>query len=148
MSTSLTPEEVAIIIRARRLLKEKGLSPDTDVKTLCGEAGISRKTGYQWEKRLDQASDDERLREELARLTAEHEKLKKAFDDVSWENEGRKVAWEIHEVDAMIAEKKALRPGPKRKSRSVFTIHRPAGTKGRLGVGDSVEHPVGLESGL
>lgn len=45
MSMSLTPEQVAIIIRARRLLKEKGLSPDTDVKTLCGEVGISRKTG-------------------------------------------------------------------------------------------------------
>ena len=140
--------EVAIIIRARRLLKEKGLSPDTDVKTLCREAGISRKTGYQWEKRLDQASDDALLRKELARLTAEHEKLKQAFDDVSWENEGRKVAWEIHEVDAMIAEKKALWPGAKRKSRSVFTIHPPTGTKGRLGAGGSAEHPVDLEPGL
>jgi len=115
MPTPLTPEEVAIIIRARRLLKEKGLSPDTDVKTLCSEAGISRKTGYQWEKRLDQVSDDALLREELARLTAEHEKLKQAFDDVSWENEGRKVAWEIHEVDAMIAEKKSTMARCKKK---------------------------------
>ncbi len=115
MSMSLTPEEVAIIIRARRLLKEKGLSPDTDVKTLCGEVGISRKTGYQWEKRLDQASDDDSLREELARLKAEHGKLKKAYDDVSWENEGRKIAWEIHEVDAMIAEKKSTMAKRKKK---------------------------------
>jgi hypothetical protein len=115
MSMSLTPEEVAIIIRARRLLKKKGLPPDTDVKTLCGEVGISRKTGYQWEKRLDQTSDDDPLREELARLAAEHEKLKKAFDDVSWENEGRKIAWEIHEVDAMIAEKKSTMAKRKKK---------------------------------
>ena len=115
MSTPLTPEEVAIIIRGRRLLKEKGLSPDTDVKTLCSEVGISRKTGYQWEKRLDQALDDDPLREELARLTAEHEKLKKAYDDVCWENEGRKVAWEIHEVDAMIAEKKSTMAKLKKK---------------------------------
>lgn len=106
MSVPLTPEEVAIIIRARRLLKEKGLPPDTDVKTLCSQAGISRKTGYQWEKRLDQSPQDEPLREELARLKTEHDKLKKAYDDVSWENEGRKIAWEIHEVDTMIAEKK------------------------------------------
>jgi transposase-like protein len=115
MSALLTPEEVAIIIRARRLLKEKGLSPDTDVKTLCSEAGISRKTGYQWEKRLDQTSGGDPLREELARLKAEHEQLKKAYDDVSWENEGRKVAWEIHEVDAMIAEKKSTMARRKKK---------------------------------
>jgi hypothetical protein len=115
MSTSLTPEEVAIIIRARRLLKAKGLAPDTDVKTLCSEVGISRKTGYQWEKRLDQMSRDDPAQAELSRLRAEHEELKTAFDDVSWENEGRKIAWEIHEVDAMIAEKKSTMARPKNK---------------------------------
>lgn len=117
MSVPLTPEEVAIIIRARRLLKEKGLPPDTDVKTLCSQAGISRKTGYQWEKRLDQSPQDEPLREELARLKTEHDKLKKAYDDVSWENEGRKIAWEIHEVDTMIAEKKSTMARHKKKKR-------------------------------
>ena len=117
MSASLTPEEVAIIIRARRLLKEKGLSPDTNVKVLCNEAGISRKTGYQWEKRLDQASQDESLQKELDNLKADHEKLKKAYDDVSWENEGRKLAWELHEVDAMIAEKKSTMARHKKKKR-------------------------------
>jgi hypothetical protein len=148
MSAPLTPEEVAIIIRARRLLKEKGLSPDTNVKTLCSQAGISRKTGYQWEKRLDQTSRDDPMREELSRLQAEHEKLKKSYDDVSWENQGRKLAWEIHEVDAMIAEKKALWPGTKRKSGSVFTIVRATRTSGRLGAGSCAEHPVGLEPWL
>lgn len=117
MSMQLTPEEVAIIIRARRLLKEKGLAPDTDVKTLCSEVGISRKTGYQWEKRLDQIPRDDPTQAELSCLKAEHEKLKKAFDDVSWENEGRKIAWEIHEVDAMIAEKKITMARHKKKKR-------------------------------
>ena len=117
MSASLTPEEVAIIIRARRILKEKGLSPDTNVKALCNEVGISRKTGYQWEKRLDQASQDERLQKELDNLKADHEKLKKAYDDVSWENQGRKLAWEIHEVDSMIAEKKSTMVRHKKKKR-------------------------------
>jgi hypothetical protein len=117
MSMPLTPEEVAIIIRARRLLKEKGLSPDTNVKTLCSQAGISRKTGYQWEKRLDQISRDDPAQEELSRLKAEHEKLKKAYDDVSWENQGRKLAWEIHEVDAMLAEKKSTTARRKKKKR-------------------------------
>ena len=102
MSEPLTPDEVAIIIRAKRLLKEKGLAPDTDVKTICSAAGISR---------------DDPTKAELSRLKAEHEKLKKAFDDVSWENEGRKVAWEIHEVDAMIAEKKSTMARHKSKKR-------------------------------
>ncbi len=117
MSTSLTPEEVAIAIRARRLLKEKGLSLDTNVKALCNEVGISRKTGYQWEKRLDQASQDEQLLKELANLKSDHEKLKQAYDDVCWENEGRKLAWEIHEVDAMITEKKSTMACRKKKKR-------------------------------
>ncbi len=117
MSTSLTPEEVAIVIRARRLLKEKGLSLDTNVKALCNEVGISRKTGYQWEKRLDQASQDEQLLKELANLKSDHEKLKQAYDDVCWENEGRKLAWEIHEVDAMITEKKSTMACRKKKKR-------------------------------
>lgn len=116
MSAPLTPEEVAIIIRAKRLLKEKGLSPDTDVKTLCSQVGISRKTGYQWEKRLDRETNDP-AREEFERLKAEHEKLKKAYDDICWENEGRKIAWEIHEVDAMLAEKKSTIAKAKKEKR-------------------------------
>lgn len=107
MSDKLTPEEVAMVIRARKLLKEKGLSPDTDVKSLCDQAGISRKTGYQWEKRLTDTNDDQ-LQKDFERLKAEHEKLKKDYHYVCWENRGRKLAWEIHEVDALLAEKKSI----------------------------------------
>lgn len=118
MSEDLTPEEVAVVIRARRLLKEKGLSPDTDVKSLCGKAGISRKTGYQWEKQLDLSHrEEEALRCENEQLKAEHEKLKKDYSDVRWENEGRKVAWEIHEVDKLLAEKKSTMARGKKKKR-------------------------------
>ena len=116
MSAPLTPEEVAIIIRARRLLKDKGLAPDTDVTTLCNRIGISRKTGYQWEKRLNQATNDP-VRQDVESLKAEHEKLKKAYDDVCWENQGRKIAWEIHEVDAMLAEKKSTMARRKKEKR-------------------------------
>jgi hypothetical protein len=117
MSEPLTPQEVAIIIRAKRVLKEKGLAPDTDVKTLCSQVGISRKTGYQWEKRLDQTSREDPLRADFERLKAEHEKLKKAYDDVCWENQGRKIAWEIHEVDALLAEKKSTMSKGKKQKR-------------------------------
>ena len=119
MPENLTPEEVAVLIRARRLLKEKGLAADTDVKTLCERVGISRKTGYQWEKRLLNSSTgvEEKLRRDLEQLNAEHEKLKKDYDDVRWENRGRKIAWEIHEVDALLAEKKSTTAKGKKKKR-------------------------------
>ena len=118
MPEALTPEEVAIVIRSRRLLKEKGFASNTDVKTLCDLTGISRKTGYQWEKRLDLShSEQETLRREHEQLKAEHEKLQKDYSDVRWENEGRKVAWEIHEVDKFLAEKKSIMAKGKKKKR-------------------------------
>ncbi|MBL0715637.1 MAG: hypothetical protein JJV98_18260 [Desulfosarcina sp.] len=119
MPENLTPEEVAVLIRSRRLLKKKGLAPDTDVKTLCDQADISRKTGYQWEKRLLNSSKgvEEKLRRDLEQLNTEHEKLKKDYDDVRWENRGRKIAWEIHEVDALLAEKKSTTGKGKKKKR-------------------------------
>lgn len=117
MSDKLTPEEVAMVIRTRRLLKEKGLSPDTDVKSICEQAGISRKTGYQWEKRLGDTSKDDQLREEFKQLKADHEQLKNNYDDVCFEHEGLKIAWEIHEVDALLAEKKSTMGKGKKKKR-------------------------------
>ena len=117
MPDKLTSEEVAMVIRARRLLKEKGLAPDADVKTICEQAGISRKTGYQWEKRLRGSSKDDPFRKDFERLKAEHAQLKKDYDDVCWEHEGLKIAWEIHEVDALLAEKKSTTANGKKKKR-------------------------------
>ncbi len=107
MPEKLTSEEVAMLIRARRILKQKGLAPDTDVKKICKQAGISRKTGYQWEKRLRDSSKDNQIRKDFACLNVAHERLKKDYDDVCWQHEGLKIAWEIHEVDAFLAEKKS-----------------------------------------
>lgn len=119
MPTKLTANEVALLIRARQLLKEKKLAPDADVKTICEYAGISRKTGYQWVKKHDKTAEEEthELCRELGELKAEHEKLKKTFDDIRFENEGRKIAWKIHEVDKMIATKKNTSRNGKNKMR-------------------------------
>ena len=119
MSQKLSPEEAALVIKARKILKARGLSPDTDVKTICQTAGISRKTGYQRANKQIPASDskEQALREQLQQLKAEHEDLKKRFDDVRFENEGRKIAWEIHEVDKMLAEKKSTTAKTKSKKR-------------------------------
>jgi hypothetical protein len=119
MSQKLNADEVAAVIKAKKILKAQGLSLDTDVKTICQAAGISRKTGYQRANKLMQVSDSQQqaLREDLQRLKAEHEDLKKRFDDVRFENEGRKIAWEIHEVDKLLAEKKSTMTKTKNKER-------------------------------
>jgi hypothetical protein len=119
MSQKLSSEEVAVVIKAKKILKARGLSPDTDVKTICQAAGISRKTGYQRANKLMESSGSQQqaLCEQLERLKAEHEELKKRFDDVRFENEGRKIAWEIHEIDKLLAEKKSTTNNIKNKKR-------------------------------
>jgi len=107
MAERLTPQEVAFLIRGRQILKEKGLAKDADVKSICAAAGVSRKTGYEWAKALDvPAGEGKALREEVARLKVEHEELKERHERLEWENEGRKVAWQLHEVDKLLAAKK------------------------------------------
>lgn len=109
MAQSLTPEEVAILIRARQIQRDKGLAKDADVSSICEAAGVSRKTGYQWtEKHTPDPTKQDRkeLEEKLARLQAEYDQLKKDFDEVDFENRARKLAWEIHHVDELLAAKK------------------------------------------
>jgi hypothetical protein len=119
MSQPLSPDEVALVIQGRKILKAKGFDRNTDIKTLCQAAGISRKTGYQRAQKLMEpaVSDEQSIYAEIEQLQAEHEALKRRFDDVRFENEGRKIAWEIHEVDKLLAEKKSITAKRKRKRR-------------------------------
>ncbi len=118
MTGNLTAEEVAIMIRARQLLKKSGLGQGADVKTICEYAGVSRKTGYQWaNKKLGGPGEKENeLRLDYDQLKAAHEKLTRDFEQVRFENEGRKIAWEIHRVDELL-KKKPPTTGKKRKKR-------------------------------
>ncbi len=117
MNEKPNPGEVAVMIRARQLLKKYGLAPDADIKTICENAGTSRKTGYKWaQKFLDKPEGGEEIpRSEFESLRAEHEALEKAFDDLRFENEGRKIAWEIHIGDS--AGKKKLSHKLKKRTR-------------------------------
>jgi len=119
MSGRLTSEEVAILIRARQVQREKGVPADLNVSEICETAGISRKTGYEWvEKGIETSlKKQDELEGELDRLKAEHEKLKADFDQVSFENEARKLAWEIHGVDKWLASKKNTSARKKRQKR-------------------------------
>jgi histidinol-phosphate/aromatic aminotransferase/cobyric acid decarboxylase-like protein len=107
------------MIRARQIQREKGLPSDVNVTGICEAAGISRKTGYEWAEKVVQGSAlrQKELEEELSRLGAQHEKLKQNFADVNFENKGRKLAWEIHEVDKWLALKKStlVRKGKKKR---------------------------------
>lgn len=117
MSEPFNPQEVALVIRARQILKEKGLGKDADVKGICEAAGVSRKTGYQWSKALQfSEGPDNTLLQEISRLKAENEDLKKRYHRLEIENEGHKLAWEIHGVDELLAAKKnTTRKGKKRR---------------------------------
>jgi len=114
----LSPQEVALLIRARKVLKQKGLSKDADVKTICETAGVSRKTGYQWANRL-KFSDDQTdcPPEELSELKSEREQLKERCRRLEAENEGHRLAWEIHGVDELLASKKNIIHKAKKKKR-------------------------------
>ena len=118
MEKRLSAEEVAILIRARKIIKEKGLPKDIDVSGICETAGISRKTGYEWESRVDKSKEEVSvLKRELAELKTKHADLQAHYKEVRFENEGRKVAWQIHGVDAFLAAKKNTTGHPKKPGR-------------------------------
>lgn len=96
------------MISARQIQREKGLPSDVNVIGICEAVGISRKTGYEWAEKVIQGSvfRQKGLEEELTLVRSQHEKLKAEFDEVKFENEGRKLAWEIHDVDTWIGSKK------------------------------------------
>jgi len=119
VTEKMTPEEVAILIRARKIARENGLRLDADVSAICKAAGISRKTGYEWAGKFGgpKTPGTESVAEELERLKSDHEKLKREFEDVDFENRGRKLAWEIHHVDELLASKKNTSDKGKDKKR-------------------------------
>ena len=141
MTERLSPDEVALLIRARKILKEKGLPKAADVKTICEVAGVSRKTGYQWASGLKLADDPPApLTQEMSRLKSEHEKLKERCRCLEVENEGHRLAWKIHGVDELLAVKK--KSFTKRKRRSGEILEEPAAylAKSRLDAQGVFQH--------
>jgi len=114
MTTTLSKEETAILIRARRIQKEKNVPKDASVSGICDIAGVARKTGYKWDDDLQQKLSDDSASENPPDLTSEHDKLKKEMELLKFKYEGLKLAWEIHDVEKILAEKKDT---TKRKNR-------------------------------
>ncbi len=108
MNSQLSQNEVAILIRGRQILKSGGIAKDIDIKGICEAADISRKTGYQWSQKIEhpEAEEKNEIQQELEALKKEHEELKQHYNDLRFENEGRKLAWKLHGVDELLAHKK------------------------------------------
>jgi transposase len=118
MTECLNPQEVALLIRSRKMLKQKGLPKDADVKTICEAAGVSRKTGYQWAKGLKLADDPpDTLTQELSRIKSEHKQIKERCRCLEVENEGQRLAWKIHGVDELLDAKKNIIHKAEKKKR-------------------------------
>ena len=107
MKQELTPDEVAILICAKRIQKEKGVKAAT-VSDICSTAGISRKTGYKWAAQHEAKQQDQHAALELSALQSTHTELLENHEELTFQHEGLKLAWQIHRVDEMLAKKKTI----------------------------------------
>jgi transposase-like protein len=99
----LTPEEVKVLIKASQVAREKGIAKGASVKEICEKAGISRKTGYQWVNENNGAvANNEDAIDNLADLRADYQKISKKYADLCIENEGLRLAMEIHGFDDLV----------------------------------------------
>jgi hypothetical protein len=118
MEKQFSADEVAILIRARKIIKEKGLPKDIDVSGIGDAAGISRKTGYEWESKLGRSDEQVSvLQRELDDLKRKHADLTALYKDSRFENVGYKARWFIHGVDNLLAGKKNIMVVPKKPVR-------------------------------
>ena len=115
MEQNLTPDDVAILIRAKRIQKEKGIKV-ASVTDICSSAGISRKTGYKWAAQHETEQQDKQraLNEEFSALQSTYAELLENHDELTFQHEGLKLAWQIHRVDEMLQKKKNI---PVRKNK-------------------------------
>jgi len=95
LKEKLTHDEVNTLIKASQLVREKNIK--LNVKEICQQAGISRKTGYQW---LKEEQESNRKKEEkfqkLVHMEVDHQKNLQEQARLKFEIEGLRLAMEIH----------------------------------------------------
>ncbi len=113
----MNAEDVAILIRARQIAKEKGIPVNADVKTICEHAEVSRKTGYQWVDKYGKCENGqvEELTAELQKVKAECQTFEKRCGDLRFAYKGLELACEIHGLDQLLKSKKSTAKNKKRK---------------------------------
>jgi len=96
----LTHDEVKTLIKASQLAREKDIKLGINVKEICQQAGISRKTGYQWLK--EEQESNKKKEEEFQKLVymkVDHQKNLQEKARLKFEIEGLRLAMEIHGTD-------------------------------------------------
>ncbi len=122
MKKKLNREEIAILIKAHQISKEKGITPGANVSEICRLSGVFRKTRYKYVSAIDEDEKESQLMEKnLSELEKKYTGLETRYDDLRFENEGRKLAWEIHDVDKLLTEKKTRLKGKKEKGGNFFS---------------------------
>ena len=116
MKEKLTHDEVNTLIKASRLAREKGIKLGVNVKEICQQAGISRKTGYQWLKE-EQKSNKKKEEEfqKLVHMKVAHQKNLQEKARLKFEIEGLRLAMEIHGMDNLKVTRKKKDVPQKRK---------------------------------
>lgn len=100
MKEKLTHDEVNTLIKASQLAREKGIKLGVNVKEICQQAGISRKTGYKWLKE-EQESNKKKEKEfqKLVHMKVNHQKSLQEQARLKFEIEGLRLAIELHGKD-------------------------------------------------
>ncbi len=89
----LDKEEISTIIRSKEILKKIGHGSDINIKEICEEIGISRKSAYQYSSR---GNGREEMKAEEAKgleeLQEENRLLKEQLRKTELENKGLRIA--------------------------------------------------------
>jgi transposase len=102
---NLNSEKVKVLIKASQIAREHGITKGASVKEICDKAGISRKTGYKWINEAETLENKDNIHKSV-HLQVDHQKLLKKYNDLRVENEGIRLAMEIHGFDEFIQKKR------------------------------------------
>ena len=101
----LNSKEVKVLIKASQIAREHGITKGASVKEICDKAGVSRKTGYKWVNESDTSENKDNIQNSVS-FKVDHQKLVKKYNDLRVENEGIRLAMEIHGFDEFIQKKR------------------------------------------
>ena len=92
-SCKVDKEEIATIIRCKEILKKIGHGRDLNIKRICEEIGISRKSAYGYdENQSKKAVDSKQIGLSIKDIQQENQLLKQRLSAVELENEGLRIA--------------------------------------------------------
>lgn len=87
----LTSEEIGAIIRCKKILQKIGHGSDLNIKELCEDIGVSRKTAYSYGGVVEEAKQGSPASNPEG-LIGENDLLKERLERVELENEGLRIS--------------------------------------------------------